>query len=166
MNQTEAASIVAYLNRAGLLWAMEGQAAVWADALADVSFVTAQEVVRDMAATRTSGGRSVVPGDVRESVRLLRHSRTKDMRTPEPPEALEGDPRREIEWQRVYRTAIGDGQNETQADSTACVALRVTRPAIEAAPRPVTAMLTSHKGACSSQCGCLTRPIRAEERRP
>ena len=141
MNQTEAASIVAYLNRAGLLWAMEGQSAVWADALADVSFVTAQEVVRDMAATRTSGSRGVVPGDVRESVRLLRHSRTKDLRTPEPPAELEGHPRREIDWQRAYRTAIGDGQDAAQADETACRALGVRRAEIEAAQRPVAALV-------------------------
>ena len=85
MNQTEAASIVAYLNRAGLLWAMVGQAAVWSDALGDVSFVTAQEVVRDMAANRTSAGRSVTPGDVREAVRTIRNARLAVMRTPEPP---------------------------------------------------------------------------------
>lgn len=163
MIQTEAASLVAYLNRAGLLWAMEGQAAVWADALADVSYVTAQEVVRSMAATRTSGSRSVVPGDVRDAVRIIRHDRLKDMRSPEPPQELDGHPARELAWQRAYRTAIGDGQDEAQADRTACHAVSVTRLAIEAAPRPVTAALEGHKAGC--RCGCLTRPVRAEEGR-
>lgn len=164
MNQTEAASIVAYLNRAGLLWAMEGQAAVWADALHDVSFVTAQEVVRSMAATRTSGGRSIVPGDVREAVRQVRHDRTKDMRSPEPPEALDGIPAREQAWVRAYVRLIGDGLTESEADAQACAEHGVTRAAIEAAPRPVKELAGTHKGGC--KCGCLTRPIRAEEKRP
>lgn len=163
MNQEDAASLVAYLNRAGLLWAMKGQSAVWADALADVSYVTAQEVVREMAATRTSTTRSVVPGDVRDAVRILRHDRLKDMRSPEPPQELDGHPARELAWQRAYRTAIGDGQDEAQADLTACLAVSVTRLVIEAAPRPVTAALEGHKAGC--RCGCLTRPVRAEEGR-
>lgn len=163
MNQTEAAGIVAYLNRAGLLWAMEGQAAVWADALTDVPFVTAQEVVRDMAATRTSGGRSVVPGDVREAVRRIRADRVKDMRSPEPPEALEGNPVRENAWRVAYVRLIADGLTEAQADVQACAEHGVTRPAVEASPRPVTAILGTHKTGCP--CGCLTRPIRSEERR-
>lgn len=163
MIQTEAASLVAYLNRAGLLWAMEGQAAVWADALADVSYVTAQEVVRQMAATRTSGARSVVPGDVRDAVRILRHDRTKDVTAPNPPQELDGHPGREKAWRIAYMRAIGDGQTLEQADVTACREAHVVRAVIEPAPRPLRLALEGHKAAC--QCGCLTRPIRAEERR-
>lgn len=163
MNQTEAASIVAYLNRAGLLWAMEGQAAVWSDALGDVSFVTAQEVVRDMAANRTSAGRSVTPGDVREAVRTTRNARLAVMASPQPPEALDGIPAREQAWTRAYIRLIGDGLTEAEADAQACAEHGVTRPAIEAAPRPVAALTGTHKPTCT--CGCLTRPIRPEERR-
>lgn len=163
MIQTEAASLVAYLNRAGLLWAMEGQAAVWADALVDVSYVTAQEVVRSMAATRTSGSRSVVPGDVREAVRIVRHDRTKDVTAPNPPQELDGHPGREKTWRLAYMQAIGDGQTPEQADDTACKATRVVRAVIEPAPRPLRLAIEGHKASC--RCGCLTRPVRAEEGR-
>ena len=141
MNQEEATKIVTVLNRAGLLWAMEGQAAVWAMALEDVSFVTAQEVVRDMTAHRTSAGRSVTPGDIREAVRVIRSSRTARMSTPQPPETLDGNWEREQEWIRHYVRAIGDGQNEATADRTACQALGVARPVLEAAARPVNALI-------------------------
>lgn len=162
MNQTEAASIVAYLNRAGLVWAMEGQAAVWADALSDVSFVTAQEVVRNMAATRTSGGRSVTPGDVREEVRVIRHARLRDIKSPEPPEQLDGNPTRENAWRLAYVRLIGDGMTEAEADARACEEHGVTRAQLDAAPRPVLAVIEGHKARCS--CGCLTRPISKHER--
>lgn len=161
MNQEDAASLVAYLNRAGLLWAMKGQSAVWADALADVSYVTAQEVVREMAATRTSTTRSVVPGDVRDAVRILRHDRTKDVTAPNPPQELDGHPGREKTWKVAYMRAIGDGQTPEQADVTACKATQVVRAVIEPAPRPLRLAIEGHRASC--RCGCLTRPVRAEE---
>ena len=37
-----------------------------------------------------------------------------------------------------------------------------SRPAIEAAPRPVAALTGTHKPACT--CGCLTRPLAKHER--
>lgn len=165
MNRQEAASIVAYLNRAGLVGAMEGQAAVWADALADVSYLTGQEVVRQMAATRTSTQRWVTPGDVRDAVSRVRKARTADIRTPEPPSTLPADDTTaQISWTRAYVAAIGDGLDEEAADLAACQQLGVTRPAVEIAPRPVMAAIEGHKAGCS--CGCLTRPIRAGEGDP
>ena len=162
MNRQEAASIVAYLNRAGLVGAMEGQAAVWADALTDVSYVTAQEVARQMAAARTSTQRWVTPGDIRDAVARIRKSRTSDIRTPEPPTTIDPDDvAAQIAWNRAYVTAIGDGLSPDVADLTACEALGVVRPTIEVAPRPVAALAATHKAGCA--CGCLTRPIRRGE---
>lgn len=141
MNHEEALKIVTVLNRAGLLWAMEGQAAVWAMALEDVSYATAQEVVQDMASTRTSTARSVTPGDIRESVRVARHTRTARMSTPQPPETLDGDWKRERDWTRNYIKNVGDGLSETEADTKACRNLGVTRPQIETAHHPVSALI-------------------------
>lgn len=162
MNRQEAASVVAYLNRAGLVGAMEGQAAVWSDALEDVSYPTAREVVRQMAAARTSTQRWVTPGDVRDAVAKIRKARTADIRTPEPPTTIDADDTRsQIAWTRAYIAAIGDGLSEEVADLTACEQLGVTRPAIEVAPRPVAVLTATHKSGCA--CGCLTKPIRRGE---
>jgi hypothetical protein len=141
VNQTEAMSIVAYLNRAGLVGAMNGQGAVWADALADVSYATAQEVARGMARERTSDRRWVTPGDVAAEVARVRRARVAAMPSPQPPEELDGVPAREIAWTRAYVAAIGDGQDEATADATACRAAGVTRAAVEAVHRPVTALV-------------------------
>lgn len=164
MNRQEAASIVAYLNRAGLVGAMEGQAAVWADALADVPYVTAQEVTRQMTATRTSVLRWVTPGDVRDAVARIRRARTADIRTPEPPASIDADDTAgQIAWTRAFLAAVGDGLDEAAADRAACDRLGVTRPAIEVAPRPVSAAITGMRPGCAD--GCLTRPVRPEEGR-
>lgn len=108
----------------------------------------------------------VMPAHINERYKQVRRDRTKDVAWPDPPSELDGRTKGEIEWRRTYMEAIADGLSPAQADVKACAAVSVTRKVIEAAPRPVTAMLTSHKGACSRQCGCLTRPIRAEEKRP
>lgn len=165
MNRQEAASVVAYLNRAGLVGAMEGQAAVWADALEDVSYVTAQEVARQMAAARTSTQRWVTPGDVRDAVARIRKARTSEIRTPEPPTTIDADDvKAQIAWTRAYVSAIGDGLTPEVADITACELLGVTRPAVDVAPRPVAVLAASHKAGCA--CGCLTKPIRRGEGDP
>lgn len=106
----------------------------------------------------------VMPAHINERYKQVRHDRTKDTAWPDPPSELDGGTKGEIEWRRTYMEAIADGRSPAQADAKACSAVSVTRKAIEAAPRPVTAVLTAHKAACA--CGCLTRPIRAEERRP
>lgn len=152
MNQEEALKIVTVLNRAGLLWAMEGQAAVWAMALEDVSFATAQEVVRDMTANRTSTKRSVTPGDIREAVRIIRADRLGRMVTPQPPTELDGNPAREIPWARAYRAAIGDGLNETQATRKADKTLGVARTQLDTKP-------------CNETLRKGVEPVRAELRR-
>lgn len=162
MIRTEAAQLVAYLNRAGLVGAMEGQAAVWADALEDVSYPTAQEVVRAMAKARTSGQRWVTPGDIAAEVARIRKARTDVMASPQPPESLEGHPGRELAWRREYVRLIGDGLTEAEADAGACERVGTVRPALTTAPRPVQAALDGHKATC--RCGCLTRPLTARER--
>lgn len=106
----------------------------------------------------------VMPAHINERYKQVRHDRTKDMRSPEPPEALDGIPAREQAWVCAYVRLIGDGLTESEADTQACAEHGVTRAAIEAAPRPVKELASTHKGGC--KCGCLTRPIRAEEKRP
>lgn len=136
-------------------------AQAWADALNPrLTVADAKWIISDHYSRETW---KVKPAHINEKYKQVRRDRTKDMRSPEPPQELNGEPARELAWQRAYRTAIGDGQNEAQADLTACQAVSVTRRAIEAAPRPLSAAIEGHKAAC--QCGCLTRPIRAEERR-
>lgn len=91
MNRADALTLITYLNRAGLVGAMEGQAAVWADALADVRFEDAQEAARWMARTRTSAQRWVTPGDIRELVTTIRDDRVMRGRVyiASPPERLD-----------------------------------------------------------------------------
>lgn len=135
MNQTEAAVLVAYLNRAGLLQALEGQAPVWADALDDVNFTDAQTAARTIAKTTA---RWITPGDIRNGVQTIRRQRLLDMATPIPPESINpDDTATERAWHRAYVTAYAGGASETDADVIACRAVAVTRPAIEAIPRPV-----------------------------
>jgi len=141
MNRTEATQIVTYLNRAGLVGAMEGQAAVWADALEDVSYVTAQEVVRAMTKTRTSGLRWVTPGDVRDAVTTIRRDRLAKIRPVDPPSALDGIPARENAWAASYRRAIGDGLDTTDAYVAACAEHGIAPHAIESGGRPVKSRL-------------------------
>ena len=143
MNRQEAASIVAYLNRAGLLGAMEGQAAVWADALEDVPALTAQLVVRDMARTRTSVQRWVTPGDVAAAVADIRKANLARIGTPPaPPESIDpDDTAKQLTWTRAWIAAKGDGHEDAQADGIACTAVGVTRPVAVIAPRPVAALV-------------------------
>lgn len=135
MNQQQATSIVMYLNRAGLLNAMEGQGAVWADALTDVPYVTAQEVVRTMAATRTADQRWVTPGDVRAEVKRVRKIRTDAIGAVVPPAELDGDPAKTITWTRSYVRAVGDGETPEAATERACRALDIPVPAQIDTPR-------------------------------
>lgn len=132
MNQTEAVGILTYLNRAGLVGAMEGASAVWADALHDVPYTTAQEVVREMTRARTSDQRWVTPGDVAYRVRQIRTQRLKDAQRDglthyQPPEELGGNPRAEIRWSKAYDDGIGDGLIPAEADKRACQQLGVVR---------------------------------------
>lgn len=163
MNRTEAASVVAYLNRAGLLGAMEGQAAVWADALEDVSYVTAQQVVRAMARERTSDQRWVTPGDLAAAVRAERKRNVDRMASPQPPDALAGHPGREQEWTQAYVRLIGDGLEPAEATEAACAHLGVSVPApVQIAARPHDLRLPTGRQ-CRCSPPCIEGHVRREE---
>jgi hypothetical protein len=141
MNQTEALTLVGYLNRAGLLQALEGQAPVWADALDDVAINDARESARALAKTTA---RWVTPGDIRAGVKTLVRQRVQDLQIPAPPESIHpDDTATERAWVRAYVAAIGAGQTPDVADVTACASVAVTRPLIDAAPRPVAELVES-----------------------
>jgi len=135
MNQAEALTLVSYLNRAGLLQALEGQAPVWADALDDVNSTDAQVAARAIAKTTA---RWITPGDIRLQVASIRRERTARIETPQPPPTIPADDvARQITWQREYIRAIGDGLTEDAADVVACAAVGVTRPLEISTHRPV-----------------------------
>jgi len=75
MIKSEAVVLISYLNRAGIVLAVEDQAVVWADALPDVSFGDAQMAARAIVRDRGGADRWVTPGDVRAAVRRLRLER-------------------------------------------------------------------------------------------
>ena len=133
----------------------------WQELLANISLPNALDALNEH--RRNSPGVYLEPGHILAGARLARNRNLDRMKTPEPPETLEGIPAREIGWQQTYRRLIGDGMTEAEADAQACAEHGVTRPAIEATPRPVAALTGTHKPTCT--CGCLTRPIRPEERR-
>lgn len=133
MSQTEALGLVAYLNRAGLLPAMEGQAAVWQDALWDVRAPDAMEAARRL--VRQPGRVAYVkPGDVLAEVRKVRADRIGGRRPPAPPAPVE--PLADLEFQRVYLVALGDGATEADADAAACRALGLVRGQLPPADLP------------------------------
>lgn len=133
MSQTEALGLVAYLNRAGLLPAMEGQAAVWQDALWDVRAPDAMEAARRLVRMPDRVA-YVKPGDVLREVRKVRADRIGGRRPPAPPEPL--DPLRDLEFQRVYLVALGDGATEADADAAACRAVGQVRGQLPPADLP------------------------------
>lgn len=102
MIQTEAQSLIAYLNRAGLVGAMEGQSAVWADALPDVDFEDAKEAARTLVRTRTSDQRWVVPGDIRAGVRAIVKVRAEAAL--DPAAVPDADPDRPLEYVAAIRS--------------------------------------------------------------
>ncbi len=109
MNQTETVNVLAALNRAGLVRVVEGQAAVWADALQSVRYPDAVEAARRMIATRTSENRWVTPGDLRAEIRSLRAARL----TAVPPPLPAVDPDDVAAYQAERRRlieAIADGR--------------------------------------------------------
>lgn len=130
LSNTEAAGVVAYLNRAGLLPALVGQAAVWRDALWGVRFPDAQEACRVLA-RQPDRVAYVKPGDVLREVRKLRADRIGGRRPPAPPEPL--DPAADLAFQRAYLVALGDGATEADADAAACAAVGVVRGQLPAA---------------------------------
>jgi hypothetical protein len=124
MTHEQASNIVAYLNRAGLLIAMDGQAAVWHDALWGIRYQDAMEATRNLA-RRPGGAHFLVPGDLLAEVRKIRAGRIGNRRPPAPPEQLE--PEQDLRFQRAYLLALGDGESENTADRAACEAVGVLR---------------------------------------
>lgn len=161
MTPAEAAAVLGWAAAIDGREESEIAAEAWASALNPrLSIADAKWIITDHYSRETW---KVMPAHINEKYRQVRHDRVKDMRAPEPPEALEGNPVRENAWRVAYVRLIGDGLTEAQADVQACAEHGVTRPAVEASPRPLTAILGTHKAGCP--CGCLTRPIRTEERR-
>lgn len=126
MTEEHAALVVAYLNRAGLLQAMTGQAAVWRDALWGVRYEDAVEACRELA--RRPGVVQLKPGDLLFEVRKLRAGRIGNRRPPAPP--VELDAADDAKFGRVYLRALGDGGTEAEADAVACRVLGVERGAL------------------------------------
>ncbi|BDZ40799.1 hypothetical protein GCM10025865_00980 [Paraoerskovia sediminicola] len=152
MNQTEATKLVTVLNRAGLVPALDGQGAVWQLALNDVAYETAQVVATTMIATRTSDQRWVTPGDVRAAVTTQRKVNLEKMPGIQVPDALDGDPDRELEWRRTYIDAFAVSGDGDRALEVACAASGIGVPVIDPAPRPVTAVIET--AAHGRQCDC------------
>lgn len=137
MTQEEAARLLAYLNRAGLVQAVAGAGAVWHDALWDVRFEDAQAAARDM--VRRPGLSFVTPGDFYGEVRRLRRGRIADRVPPAPPVELPAAA--DLEFRRVYLRALGDGATDAEADAQACAVVGVVREALEARPDRVQAAI-------------------------
>lgn len=145
LSQTEAVNVVAYLNRAGLLLAMEGQAAVWQDALWGVKYADAVEACRTLAREPLRNGRFVTPADVLGAVRRLRAGRIRDRVAPAPPVPL--PPAIEKLFGQTYVRALGDGATEEQADELACSTVGVVRALESGSTRPVREVLANFAGA-------------------
>lgn len=146
MTHEQAAYLVAYLNRAGLLIAMEGQAAVWHDVLWGIRYEDAMDAARNLA-RRPGGAHLLVPGDLVAEVRKVRGARIGNRRPPAPPVQLPPD--QDLTFQRVYLMALGDGQSENVADAAACEAVGQVRQELPPAdPGRLKALLAgSLKGA-------------------
>lgn len=136
MNVQEAHAIVVWLNRAGLLWAAEGQAEVWADALSDVDGQTGLQAAREIARNHTSDKRAVVPGDIRALVSTIRRQRLQGAPSPNPPDELADDPKKFQRWIKLRQWAIGNGMDYEAADVYADQQSGVERSVLPAVPRP------------------------------
>lgn len=141
MKQTEAVTVVTYLNRAGLLHAMEGQGAVWADALEFVRFEDARDVARDLARTRRGADRWVTPGDIIDGASRLRASRVNGRTPPPPPPCIPHDNvAAQIGWQRTVTRHLADGLDDGAATAAALTEMGLPPLEIEHT-RPVAALV-------------------------
>jgi hypothetical protein len=140
MTHEQAALVVTYLNRAGMIQAMEGQAAVWRDALYGVCYEDAIEACREL--VRRAGVVQVKPGDLLAEVRLIRRARIGNRVAPAPP--VELPPARDAQFCRAFLRALGDGADEDQADAQACRAVGVVRGELpEADPGRLAALMAA-----------------------
>lgn len=135
MNESQALAIVTWLNRAGLLWAMENQAEVWADALGDIHPETGLLAAKEIARTRTSDQRAITPGDVRKHVETIRVRRLQGVETGHPPSELADRPKDHARWLKLRNWQIGNGLTPELADAYADAQYKITRkPAIKGRP--------------------------------
>ena len=138
MTQEQAVLLVSYLNRAGLVLAMEGQAAVWRDALYGVRYEDAQEAARQMVREGIRE-RFATPADLYRAVKKLRAGRIGGRVPPAPPVPL--DAAGEMLFGRTYLWALGSGATEEQADAAACKRLGVVREVLEGPARDVRGLI-------------------------
>lgn len=127
MKVLEASDIVILFNRAGLLWAMEGQAEVWADALDDIDGGTAKEAAREIIRDRTSDQRAITPGDLRKHVSIIRTRRLQGAITAQAPDELADRPQDFKRWIRLRNWQIGNGRTEVEAQAYADHQFGITR---------------------------------------
>jgi hypothetical protein len=106
-----------------------------------ITLADAWQAARDHFASKA--GEYLMPGHINDRVKQMRKARLDAMRVPDPPEVLADDVRGALDWQRAYRSAIGDGHDEALADRIACTTVGVQRAQIEAATRPVLALVES-----------------------
>lgn len=133
MNREQTGNVVAYLNRAGLLYAMTEQVSVWHDAIGDLiryddAVEACRNLTRDPALAGRRGGSFLIPGDLLAEVKRIRAKRTAGHTVPAPPAAISDNPQAQLAFHREYIRALGDGLDPTTADATACQALNVQRP--------------------------------------
>jgi hypothetical protein len=145
MTQEQATFLVTYLNRAGLVIAMEGQGAVWHDALWGVRYEDGMEAVRNIVRRPRTG--LISPGDVLAEVRKVRAARIGNRVPPAPPGDIPAEA--QMDFHRAYMQALGDGADEDQADQAACRTVGASREALPPAdPGRLKALLAgSLKGA-------------------
>lgn len=112
MKRSDTVLLLAALNRAGILHVVEGQAAVWAEALSHTSYEDAEAAANQIIRERTSENRWVVPGDVLATVRKIRDARIHAVlqgAEPAPPDVLVDDIAGYNDWRRSFNRALGDG---------------------------------------------------------
>lgn len=138
MTPKQVLALLAFLNRAGLLHAVEGQAEVWARALSHTSIEDAQAAADRLLVERTSESRWVVPGDLLASVRTIRAARVRAAlggAEPVPPREVPADDVEAYQaWRKAFLRSLGDGKTVHAAEVDACGAagVPVVHRAIEA----------------------------------
>lgn len=136
MKASETAALLTYAAALDGRDASRATAQAWADVLDDhMLYADAMSILKSHYADSKW---KIMPADINERSRELRRARQdsaiRDHPPIAPPEALDpDDPSQSIGWTRAYWKAIGDGQNPSDADLTACEALGVARTQIQAA---------------------------------
>lgn len=136
MTPTDAASLLTMAAAFDNRTPSEIAARAWSKALDDVVNLSDAELV---IIEHYAGKREwIMPSDINQGIAAIRRNRTSRIETPQPPESIDGDDvARSIEWGRAFMRGIGDGLEEDAAFDSACAAVGVSRPLIDAALRPV-----------------------------